>query len=254
MSNLALACTLVFVAVTVFLSIKQKLGLGKDIVIGTVRTAVQLLFIGYVLHYIFGTRNPIFIVLIILSMIGVAAWNAGSRAKQIRGLRLRIAIALACTEGLTMALLLGLSIIEPTPRYIIPISGIIIGSSMVVAGIYLNQMKRELEASRGEVETLLALGASAKQAIRGSVKRSVRSSMIPTIDSMKTVGLVQLPGMMTGMIVAGADPIEAVRYQMLIMFVLSSSAAITAMLLSRISYRLWFTNDLRLIPSIGAQR
>ncbi|MFF2091048.1 ABC transporter permease [Paenibacillus sp. NPDC058174] len=249
MSNLALASTLVFVAITAFLSIWKKLGLEKDILIGTVRSALQLLFIGYVLHFIFDTQNPLFIILILVCMIGVASWNAGSRAREIRGIRLRIAITLACTEGLTMALLLGFSIIEPTPQYIIPVSGIVIGSSMIVAGIYLNQMKRELESSRGEVETLLALGATARQAIQGAVKRSVRSSMIPTIDGMKTVGLVQLPGMMTGMIVAGADPIEAVRYQMLIMFVLASSAALTAILLSQISYRLWFTKDVRLVPN-----
>lgn len=249
MSNFALACTLVFVAFTAFLSFKQKLGLEKEIAIGTIRSALQLLFIGYVLHFVFETSNPMFIVIIILFMIGIASWNAGSRAKHVRGIRLRIAIALASTEALTMFLLLGLDIIESTPQYIIPVSGIVIGSSMIVAGIYLNQMKQELESSRGEIETLLALGATSKQAIQGAVKRSVRSSMIPTLDGMKTVGLVQLPGMMTGMIVAGADPIEAVRYQILIMFVLASSAAITAIILSVISYKLWFTKDMRLLDS-----
>ena len=228
---------------------KKKLGLEKEIAIGTVRSALQLLFIGYVLHLVFETSNPLFIVLIIGCMIGVAWWNAGSRAKHIKGIRLRIAIALASTEALTMALLLGLGIIERSPQYIIPVSGIVIGSSMVVSGLYLNQMKRELETARGEIETLLALGAAVRQAIHGAVKRSVRSSMIPTLDGMKTVGLVQLPGMMTGMIVAGADPIEAVRYQILIMFVLASSAAMTAMVLSQISYKLWFTKDERLLPS-----
>lgn len=246
MSNFALICTLAFVTVTVFLSIRKKLGLEKDIAVGTVRAAVQLLVIGYVLHFVFGAKQPAFIVLIVLLMIGVASWNAAGKAKHIKGLRLRIAIALLCTEAIAMALLLGLSIIEATAQYMISISGIIIGSSMVVCGLYINQMKRELEASGGEIEALLSLGASAKQAIRLSARRSVRSSMIPTLDSMKTVGLVQLPGMMTGMIVAGADPIEAVRYQILIMFLLASSAATTAIILSGISSSLWFTSDLRL--------
>ncbi|RKN82072.1 ABC transporter permease [Paenibacillus ginsengarvi] len=243
MSNWALVCTLVFVGVTMALSLRQKLGLEKEIAVGTIRSAVQLLLVGYVLHFVFDTNHPLFIVLIVAGMIAVAAWNAGSRAKHIPGIRLRIAVSLACTEAVTMALLLGFGIIDPTPQYIIPVSGITIGSSMIVCGLFLNQMKREMEASRGEIEALLSLGASARQAIRASVKRSVRSSMIPTIDGMKTVGLVQLPGMMTGMIVAGADPIEAVRYQILIMFVLASSAALTAMLLGRLSERLWFTKD-----------
>ncbi|MFD1953628.1 ABC transporter permease [Paenibacillus thailandensis] len=246
MSNVALICTLAFVAVTVVLSIRKKLGLEKDIVVGTVRTAVQLLFIGYVLHFVFDAEQPLFIVLIVLLMITVAAWNAAGKAKGIKGLRIRIAMSLLFTEAVAMALLLGLRIIEPTAQYIISISGIIVGSSMVVCGLYLNRMKRELEASRGEIEALLALGASAQQAIKLSAKRSVRSSLIPTLDSMKTVGLVQLPGMMTGMIVAGADPIEAVRYQILIMFMLASSAATTAIVLSGMTGGIWFTEDLRL--------
>ncbi|CAM3414259.1 iron export ABC transporter permease subunit FetB [Paenibacillus lupini] len=252
MSNMALICTLCFVAVAAFISMKQKLGLEKEILIGTLRSAVQLLFIGYVLHFVFGTSNPFFILIIITGMILVAAWNAGAKAKHISGIRLRIAITLACTEGVTMGILLGLGIIAPTPQYIIPVSGIIIGSSMIVCGLLLNRMKREMETARGEIEMLLALGATEKQAIHSSLRRSVRASMIPTIDGMKTVGLVQLPGMMTGMIVAGADPIEAVRYQILIMFVLASSAAMTAMILSLISYKLWFTKDARLLPVLPA--
>lgn len=246
MSNFALACTLVFVAVTVLLSMRQKLGLEKDIAIGTVRSAIQLLFVGYVLHFVFETDHPLFVVIIVATMITVASWNAGARAKLIPGIRLRIAAALCCTEGLTVGLLLGLRIIEPTPQYVIPISGITVGSSMIVCGLFLNQMNREVESSRGEIEALLALGATVGQAIRAAAKRSVRASMIPTIDGMKTIGLVQLPGMMTGMIVAGADPIEAVRYQILIMFVLASAAATTAMLLGRLSSPLWFTKDERL--------
>jgi putative ABC transport system permease protein len=246
MSNAALVCTLVFVAVTMALSFHQKLGLEKEIAVGTIRSAVQLLFIGYVLHYVFDTKHPLFIVLIIAVMIAVASWNAGGRVRHIPGIKLSIAAALCCTEAVTMGLMLGLKIIEPTPQYIIPVSGITIGSSMIVCGLFLNQMKREMESARGEIEALLALGATARQAVRGAVKRSVRSSMIPTIDGMKTVGLVQLPGMMTGMIVAGADPVEAVRYQILIMFVLASSAALTAMLMGRLSDRQWFTKDERL--------
>jgi TIGR00245 family protein len=253
MSNMALICTLCFVAIASFISMRQKLGLEKEILIGTLRSAVQLLFIGYVLHFVFETSHPAFIVIIILCMILIAAWNAGAKAKHVRGIRSRIAITLACTEGITMAILLGLRIITPTPQYIIPVSGIIIGSSMIVCGLLLNHMKREMETARGEMEMLLALGATEKQAVHSSLRRSVRASMIPTVDGMKTVGLVQLPGMMTGMIVAGADPIEAVRYQILIMFVLASSAAMTAMVFGLISYKLWFTKDARLLPLLPAE-
>ncbi|MEK8126487.1 iron export ABC transporter permease subunit FetB [Paenibacillus filicis] len=252
MSNLALGCTLIFIIFTMLLSNRQRLGLEKDIAIGTVRSAVQLLLIGYVLHFVFDARNPWVIVLMVLIMTVIAAWNAGGRTRRLKGIRLRIWLSIGCTEAVTMALLLGLNIIEPLAQYIIPISGITIGSAMIVSGLFLNQMKREVETSRGEMEALLALGSTARQAVQSSLKRAVRASMIPTVDGMKTVGLVQLPGMMTGMIVAGADPIQAVRYQLLIMFILTASAALTAILLSTLSYRLWFTDDLRIVQQQDA--
>ncbi len=140
------------------------------------------------------------------------------RGKGLEGILWRIIFAVTTTEALTMVLLLRLHIIQPTPQYIIPISGMTIGNAMVVSGLFLNQMNREVQTSGGEIDALLSLGATPRQAIQQSLKRSIKSSMIPTIDGMKTVGLVQLPGMMTGMIVAGADPVEAVKYQILIMF------------------------------------
>lgn len=246
MSILALSFTLIFVMVTMLVSVWQKLGLERDIAIGTIRSAAQLLLIGYVLQYIFSAAHPVYLLAIVAVMIGTASWSAARRGQGLRGIGWRIVLAISATELLLMTLLLGLHIVEATPQYIVPLSGMTIGNAMVVAGLLLNQMKREVESSRGEIETLLALGASARQALQDVLKRSVRSSMIPTIDGMKTVGLVQLPGMMTGMIVAGADPVEAVRYQILIAFAFTGSAAITSILLGLLSYRLWFTDDLRL--------
>jgi putative ABC transport system permease protein len=244
MSILALIFTLVFIVITMFVSLWQKLGLEREIAVGTIRAAIQLFAIGYVLQYIFNTEHPALIMLIIMIMIIVASLNAGNRGKGLNGILWRIVLSIAATELLMMMFLLGLRIIQPIPQYIIPISGMTIGNAMVVSGLFLNQMRREVEASRAEIDTMLALGATARQAIQQSLKRSVKSSMIPTIDGMKTVGLVQLPGMMTGMIVAGANPVEAVRYQILIMFAFTASAAITSILLSLFSFKLWFTDEL----------
>nr|WP_145157322.1 iron export ABC transporter permease subunit FetB [Paenibacillus terrae] len=240
MSLIALASTLVFIAVSVGISIWQKLGLERDILYGTIRSAIQLLAVGFVLQYIFGTHHFLLVALILVVMIAVATWNAGKRGKGLKRIYLYVGLTITITEVVTMGLLLALSIVPLTARYVIPISGMTIGNAMVVSSLFLNQMKREAVTSRGEVETLLSLGASPRQAIHRMLNRSARSSMIPTIDGMKTVGLVQLPGMMTGMIVAGASPLEAVRYQILIMFAFASSAALTSVLLALMSYRLWF--------------
>jgi UDP-glucose/iron transport system permease protein len=243
MSYVSLAFTLVFVAVAFFISLWQRLGLEKDLLVGTVRSAVQLLLVGYVLQYVFKSDHPLIVGLILLVMIVVATWNAGKRGEGLRGIYARIGVSILLTEAVTLGLLLVLGVIPFTAQYMIPISGMTIGNAMVVSSLYLNQMKRETVSARGEVQTLLALGASPRQAVHELLKRSAKASMIPTIDGMKTVGLVQLPGMMTGMIVAGADPLQAVRYQILIMFAFASSAALTSIVLSLLSYRLWFTKD-----------
>ncbi|MBB6672943.1 ABC transporter permease [Cohnella nanjingensis] len=246
MTYTALSFTLLFVIATILVSVWQKLGLERDIALGTIRAAVQLLAVGYVLQFVFEADHPAFLVLIIACMIGVASWNAGKRGRGMPGIVWRIAMALTATEAVLMSLFLGLHMIKATPQYIIPLSGMTIGSGMIVAGLFIGHLKREAETVRGEIETLLSLGATAKQAIHDCLKRAVKFSMIPTIDGMKTVGLVQLPGMMTGMIVAGADPVEAVRYQILIVFSFTCSAALMSMLLSALIYRLWFTADLRI--------
>lgn len=161
-------------------------------------------------------------------------------------------MAISASELMMMGILLGLNIIDATPQYIIPISGMTIGSAMVVSGLFINQFKHEVQQNKGEIETLLSLGATAQQAMQTVRARAVKFSMIPTIDGMKTVGLVQLPGMMTGMIIAGANPVIAVRYQILIVFSFTSSAAITSILLSVLIYRLFFTAGLRLqLPGAG---
>ncbi|NUU62204.1 ABC transporter permease [Paenibacillus agri] len=246
MTLTALSFTLLFVMGTMMVSIWQKLGLEKDIAIGTVRSAVQLLVVGYVLQFIFNADHILYIILIILFMIAVASWNAAKRGKGLPGLFWRIALAISASELLMMGILLGLHIIQATPQYIIPISGMTIGSAMIVSGLFINHIKQEVQSNKGEIETLLSLGATAQQAMQKVRASSVKFSMIPTIDGMKTVGLVQLPGMMTGMIIAGADPIIAVRYQILIVFSFTASAAITSMLLSVLIYRLFFTAGLQL--------
>jgi putative ABC transport system permease protein len=243
MSPTAMWFSLIFVFVAVLLSVWQRLKLEKEIVISSVRSAVQLILIGYVLQFVFQGNHSVLIALMIVIMIGIASWNASQRGKGVRGVFWRIALTLFTTECFTMGILVGLNIVKATPQYLIPLSGMIIGSSMIVSGLFLTQMKREVETSRGEIETLLCLGATRKQAIYEVVRRSVKSSMIPTFDTMKTIGLVQLPGAMTGMIIAGASPVEAVRYQIIIMFSFSSAAAVTAIMLAMLSYALWFTED-----------
>ncbi|MCM3632644.1 ABC transporter permease [Paenibacillus camelliae] len=246
MSYLALSFTLIFIAVTMFISLRRKLGLEKDIIIGTVRATIQLLAIGYILGYVFAQHKLWMLIGIIMVMITTASINAAKRGKIFKPAVWKLMLCIGSVEAFVMLMLLGLGMIEPSAQYIIPLSGMTIGNAMVVAGLFLTQLKREGEASKEEIEMFLALGATQKQSLHRLMQRAVRFSMIPTIDALKTVGLVQLPGMMTGMIIAGASPTEAVKYQLLILFVLTGAAALTSILMSILFQNALLTEDLRI--------
>lgn len=248
MNLLTLSFTLLFIIITTFISAYKKLGLGKDIWIGTVRAAVQLIAVGYVLDYVFATKTWYFYIIIILVMAIVASRHAAKRGGGFKGVFWRILFTLLVNVSFVMLILLGLNIIQSEPQYIIPISGMVMGSSMVVAGLFLTTLQRESEASKATIEMLLSLGANQKQALQAIMQRIVKVSMIPTIDALKTVGIVQLPGMMTGMIIAGASPIEAVKYQLLMFFTFTGSAASVSIMLSILFHYLLISKDLRYVP------
>lgn len=253
MSLLTLSFTLAFVALALILSLWQRLGLERDIAVATIRVTVQLLVVGYILKAVFTLADPVFILLMIAVMLAVAAHNAAKRGQGLPGPGWRVLAAIALTEVVTQGFLLALRIVPPTPQYVIPISGMIIGNAMVASGLFLNRLRAEAETRRDEILLLLSLGATPKQAVLPVLKSAVRASMIPTIDSTKTTGLVQLPGMMTGQIIAGADPVQAVRYQLLILFAILASAALTSITLGFLTYSGLFNAHQQLVLESGRE-
>lgn len=242
MSLWATAASICFVLLAMALSSWKKLGLERDLFIGMIRATVQLIAVGYVLSFVFSRDHWLFIVLMIVIMVLVATRNAASRGKGIPRVSLYIGLTITTVTAVTIGLMLVLHTIEPKPQALIPISGMVIGSCMTTCSLLLNQMRQRVQSMRDYILVALSLGATSRQAGIGLLRESVRAGMIPTIDVLKTVGLVQLPGMMTGFILAGASPIEAVRYQLLIMFSLASSAALTSMMLGYLIYPTLFTS------------
>ncbi|MCL6594383.1 MAG: iron export ABC transporter permease subunit FetB [Alicyclobacillus sp.] len=236
MSLWSLSWTLAFVFMALALSGWQRLGISRELVVAAVRACVQLFVIGYLLKAVFHVNNLWLTAAMVILMACVAADNASRRGQGVAGRFWRVFVAVSATEVLTQGFLLAARVIPAKPSFIIPISGMIIGNAMVVAGLFLNRLRHEAEARRGEILVLLSLGASPKQAARAVVMAATKASIIPTIDSSKTIGLVQLPGMMTGQIIAGADPLQAVRYQVLIVFAILASAAVTSVVLGFLTY------------------
>jgi putative ABC transport system permease protein len=236
MSLFALLLSFGFVIFAFFLSQAFKLGLGRDLIITSIRATIQLMIVGYILKIVFGFENPFAMILMLLFMITVAAKNAAKRGKGLPHIFWKIFLTIFIVEIITQGFLLGLHIVPATPQYIISISGMIIGNSMIIANLFLNRLKGELEMRKEEVLLVLSLGGSVKQSIYPILKKSIRSSLIPTIEGQRTIGLVQLPGMMTGQIIAGADPVQAVRLQLLIVFMILSAASLTAIILGFLIY------------------
>ncbi|MBN6186086.1 iron export ABC transporter permease subunit FetB [Aneurinibacillus sp. BA2021] len=241
MSTLATAATLSFVLIAMLLSLRLKLTLEGDMLVSTIRAIVQLLAIGYILEFIFSSNHPVFIVCVLLVMLLVAAHNSAKRGKGIPHVFIRVLFTITIVSAFTLGIMLAFHMIQWKPQSVIPIGGMIIGNCMIVSSLLLNQMRERSVVMREEILAALSLGATSRQASERLTRESIRAGMIPIIDAMKTVGLVQLPGMMTGLIIAGASPIEAVRYQLLIMFSYTAASALTSIILGFLIYPTLFT-------------
>lgn len=247
MTYTSLSLTLVFVLIPLVLSKTLKLGIERDTIIATVRSVIQLLAVGYILKFVFDSTNIIYILLMILLMIVAATLNARKKGQAITGITWKIAVTLITVEAVTQGILLGFQIVPATAQYIIPISGMLIGNSMVLSILFLNRFTAEIETHRDEIELILSLGGTPKQAIHTQLTNAIKASMIPTIESQKTIGLVQLPGMMSGQIIGGADPIQAVQFQILIIFALLTTAALSSILIGFLSYPTLFNERMQIL-------
>lgn len=233
-----LAICLVFVAVAGIASVMHQLGLGKDLAIGTVRTFVQLFLMGYVLKYIFQLDMAAPVLGVFVLMVGAAAHIIHGRVRQrdvpfLLPTFLSMLISYSVVSYLVVAVVVGA---DPwwTPQYFIPLAGMIVGNSMTAIALSLERLFSELKSKRDEVEMRLILGATPDEASQAIVADAVRAGMIPSINSLMGVGIVFLPGMMTGQILAGADPLVSIRYQIVVMLMLVASTAIGSVAVVRL--------------------
>ncbi|MEN0664978.1 ABC transporter permease [Caldifermentibacillus hisashii] len=251
MSFLNLTLSLIFVLIPLILSKTLNLGLEKDTIIAVVRSIIQLLTVGYILHFVFTSNDYLYIILMIGLIIGAATANARKKGTSIPGITGKLIFTFLFVELLTQGILLGFGITPPTAQYMIPISGMMVGNSMVLAILFLNRFASEVHAYEDEIELILSLGGTPKQAIHRQLITAIKASTIPTIESQKTMGLVQLPGMMSGQIIAGADPIQAVQFQLLVLFLLLTTAVITSVLLGFLSYPTLFNQRMQRVKEVN---
>jgi len=242
-SQVALAAALILVNAAI--SMGLSLGMERRLLVAATRTVVQLALIGLVLDWVFAVRSP----WIVVSLMAVMALVAGVAAvrrtdRRYRGIWLNSVGSIFASSWLvTGVALVAIVRVRPwyDPQYAIPLLGMVLGNTLNGISLGLDRLTEELSARRDRVDALLALGATRWEAAQEPVRRSVRTGMIPIINSMMIVGIVSIPGMMTGQLLAGVDPLNAVEYQIVIMFLIASATALGTVGVVLLGYRRLFS-------------
>ncbi|MGF6534872.1 MULTISPECIES: ABC transporter permease [Paraburkholderia] len=249
--DVAIAALLIVVNGAV--SVALKLDLERKLAWAAVRTVVQLLAIGYVLGWVFQFDRWFVVLPLMVAMTLIAGFAGAQRgARTYTGQRVDSIVSIWVSSWLVAAVGLFVVIrIRPwyEPQYAIPILGMILGNTLTGVSLGIERMTEELTARRDRVDMALALGATRWEAAQAPARQAVRAGMIPTLNQMAVVGIVSLPGMMTGQVLAGQSPLQAVRYQIVIMFLIAASSALGTVLAVLLTYRRLFSADHRFLAS-----
>ncbi|WP_227677735.1 ABC transporter permease [Psychrobacter frigidicola] len=247
--DVALASSLILLVI--FISWRLRLRLTSTLLMAAARTVIQLSFIGLILAWIFA-REQWYEVLIILTMMTlIASGAAKNRVKRAyKGLLTDTFIAVSISAVLVTIIAIALILrVQPwyTPQFIIPILGLILGNSLTAISLTSNQLVNAFHEQQGRIEMMLSLSATPFEAVHAPIRAAIINGMTPTLNSMLVVGIVSLPGMMTGQILAGADPTQAVRYQIVTMFLICVSSILGCTLSALLIYRRFFNDRQQLI-------
>lgn len=249
LSNESLLMATVLIAMAVIVSYQQKMRLELEILHSALRAVVQLVVVGYVLHFIFGADHPLFTGGVLLVMLISAAVNGGKRGEGITDAPWIAGVSIGIGAVITLAILLGANVLSFTPYQMIPVGGMVMSGAMVAVGLCFRQITTSFKSRQQEIQIKLALGATPMQACKAILRAALIFSLQPTIDSAKTLGIVSLPGMMTGLILAGMSPMEAIKYQIIVIFMSFSTISIAIAIAGYLSCRQFFNAKEQLILS-----
>ncbi len=243
-----LGLSLILVGVAVGLSLWQGLRLEKDMLWAAGRALVQLLAVGYVLQYIVEPDTPIVWAWVwVVLMLLVASLTARRRAPEVPGIMGLTLGATSASAALALFVVFGLGMYPVVGRAVVPIAGMMIGNSIGSIVVASRRILGELADRRPEVEARLALGQPWQEASKPFVRSALRTALTSQIENTKAVGLVFLPGAMTGLILAGADPVDAVLVQAALMYLILGCVATNVVLIGLGLTRRLFTPDHRLV-------
>ena len=214
-----IAFSFILVLIPLIISYKYKIGIEKELFINSLRAFLQLTALGFVLGFIFKIKNPLFYIPIVLLMLLYSAYIAQKRSRF--GFKAAF-YSLTLSTVIILTTLIMLKIISLKPNEFIPIAGMIIGNSLNTYTLAVERIRRELELQKELIESFIAIGAGIKEAFKIMQQQAIKAALIPVNNMLQTIGVVAIPGITTGMLLAGADPLKAVSYQIVIIYMLVS--------------------------------
>jgi len=249
LSNESLLMATGLIVMTVIVSYQQRMRLELEILHSALRAVVQLVVVGYLLNFIFGADHPLFTSGVLLVMLISAAINGGKRGPGIKHASWIAGVSIGIGAVFTLTVLLSAKVLSFAPYQMIPVGGMVMSGSMVAVGLCFRQIITSFKRRQQEIQIKLALGATPMQSCKAILREALIFSLEPTIDSAKTLGIVALPGMMTGLILAGMSPMEAIKYQIIVIFMTFSTVSIAIAIAGYLSCRQFFNAKEQLILS-----
>ncbi|HCV1360238.1 TPA: iron export ABC transporter permease subunit FetB [Staphylococcus aureus] len=241
MSNTALGLTTLLLVIPIIISYKEGLHIIKDLIVATVRAVVQLIILGFLLHYIFKINDKWLLVLCVFVIIVNASWNTISRSSPVMHHVFLISfVAIFVGTALPLAGTIATGAIQFTANEVIPIGGMLANNGLIAINLAYQNLDRAFVQDGTNIESKLSLAATPKLASKGAIRESIRLAIVPTIDSVKTYGLVSIPGMMTGLIIGGVPPLQAIKFQLLVVFIHTTATIMSALIATYLSYGQFF--------------
>jgi putative ABC transport system permease protein len=243
----AVAVSGLLVVVAVAIASWQRLGISRDMLVASLRAFVQLLAVGAVLAWLFRNAGIAGALLWIAIMTVVAANESRTRGRGMPRAFVSSLLGIGLGTLLTLGVLVAGGVISTEPQVLVPIGGMVVSGAMQAASLTLSSLRRSAVDDRPAVEAALSLGLGPREAFARQLRSAVRTALVPAVDSTKIVGLISLPGTMTGLIITGVEPLEAIRYQIIVMYMLLAAWAVSSLVTARAAERWLFDDAERLV-------
>ena len=239
---LILGMVMVLFIVAIIFSIWRKIGIAKEYTIALFRGSVQLFIAATILYFLFEFEYwyyPIWLFIAAMAVMG--GYTSARRAKKMPQAYKITTPSILIGATLVLSVLALTGAMPGKPQFIIPLAGMAFGNSMTICSLALNRLIREFETNKPALETMLSLGAPPREAMKEFSRMSVKAALIPNIDSLKTLGIIFIPGAMSGLLIAGTNPILAAEYQIIVYLMIVGSGMITSLIVVALSRKVLFT-------------